>query len=547
MKKIIRYLKKIAYLPQVLSKRCSDYELINDVKWMKELYDSYLKWKRIFHNYPFQYYMYNIVQRIKYLSNSEENYNIIRKSWIKYFAQASEDEKYFLSKMFSLTGIFDDQICEEIIRFAKSTSDERYRYWSTQDISGAVFNLQKGSYNGFYNDRKELLKQVALDGNYRIPSKGKSGVAKNICIVTYLLTPNLLNSMTRVAYTLSNGMKRYYDNIYIISLDSFFISKYDNIGINTISNNRNVSAIKKRKEIDSLFKGVSKVLYLKSKTYKGRFQEALDIIYELNPTAIFDMSDEYSPISFYYHQDFTTIYMPLRVGATSSYFSAIEGVRWRVDELNSKYHFIKDEKIIDWSLPESIPPIKTTLTRNELGLKENSFIILTIAKCRNCCNNEFVDYISKLLYENESFVWLIVGDTAPDYLKKNYASLITNKSVVELPYEPHLRELCSICDVLLRTETTGGSGATAIAAISGLPIAMTNSLCDPMRWLGRDYSTIDNYKDLMLRIKRLYEDKGFYNAESQRTFKLAEKASSQELAWEKLKNEVENIIELEGK
>ena len=71
-------------------------------------------------------------------------------------------------------------------------------------------------------------------------------------------------------------------------------------------------------------------------------------------------------------------------------------------------------------------------------------------------------------------------------------------------------KLDKIVDVVLRQNVTGGSGGTAISAMKGLPIVMTNRFCDASRWLGMDYSDIETYEGLMVEIQRLKSDKEYY-------------------------------------
>ena len=88
--------------------------------------------------------------------------------------------------------------------------------------------------------------------------------------------------------------------------------------------------------------------------------------------------------------------------------------------------------------------------------------------------------------------------------------LFENKQIIEHGYEKNLSALCAVCDVVIRSNQTGGSGGTAIAANQGLPIIMTNFMCDASRWLGNDYSNIDNYHDLMQELLRLKNDNTYY-------------------------------------
>ena len=152
-------------------------------------------------------------------------------------------------------------------------------------------------------------------------------------------------------------------------------------------------------------------------------------------------------------------------------------------------------------------------------------------KCEAFCSEAFQDELCKYLSENPDAIWLIVGDIIPDYLQNNYYALVESGRVKSVSYEKKIGSLCSMCDVLLRVDATGGSGSTAIAAMYGLPIAMTDFPCYPMRWLGRDFSKIDNYKDLFEYIHRLQQDDSFYEIEQAKSKELVMNAVDGEKKW----------------
>ena len=79
--------------------------------------------------------------------------------------------------------------------------------------------------------------------------------------------------------------------------------------------------------------------------------------------------------------------------------------------------------------------------------------------------------------------------------------------------------------------------------MNGLPIVMTNFECDPMRWLGRDYSDIDSYVDLFEEISRLESNREYYTEKSNHCRKLIEKAKDSPDKWNDLINKIEIKIE----
>jgi len=537
--------KKVLAKPQHMTSKYNKDDLIHDNTIIRKLYKGFMFTKKLYPRYKLKYFLGDFIEDVKTICTDPVECNDLKENWIHFFISASDSEKLFMAQLFSLCGVFDDKICNMLIKSARDTKDRDFRYWITMDISETTFLLQNGFYDNYYIDRRELLKQIAIDGNYNIPKKRNTvnSEKKTIAIITYILSEDIYNSIQRVAMMLAKGLHKYF-NIYIFTLDSFYIPLKEENKINTISYFRTFSSIKNRNSIDGLFGETASVKYVSTKSYINRNQEFLDNLYTVNPDCILDISDECSPLSFFYFRDYPTVYMAMRSGASSSFFSYITGKQERKEELNQQFHFMKDEVIIDWGgFPEYVPPDTKGYSRSQLGIKKDQFVIVTIGKCADCCSNEFSEEIVELLENNKKMVWLIVGDKAPTYIHKKYPHLIQNKKIIERKFERNLKALCKECDCLLRPDVTGGSGATAIAAMSGLPIAMTSFLCDPMRWLGRDYSSIDNYHDLALYIEHLSSDQNFYIKEQFRTRDLVEKAINAEEKWERLANELNKIIE----
>ena len=538
--------KKVVFLPQKMFCNCTDSDILEGNINAERMMKSFLFWRGLFHNYSLQLYLYDFTNRVKYLIKDPQNADSIKKNWTLLFRKSKEDIKYFIAQIFMTTGIFDDEICKLLIEFAQTTINVDYRYYLAMDISNATFGLEKGYYEDYYVDRRELLKKIALDGNYTVPKRRKQNPnRKKVCIIAYLLDESIYNSMQRVAMMVSREMADRFDEVVVYDLDSFYVSPKEDSGLNTISKWKKNCGSAHEKAICALFDPRVRIKFMSITEYKERFQIFLNDLYEENPDVIIDMADEFSALSYFYAKDFPTLYMPLRIGASSQFFTAIEGVSWRTEMLNKKFHYLTDQLTIDWFLPEYVPPETEKYSRRELDLPEDAFVIVTIGKCANSANEEFIDELIQLLDRQKKMLWLIVGDHAPVYFHKSYSRFIDEKRVIERPFEEKLKALCENCDVLLRTDNTGGSGATAIGAMAGLPIAMTNFLCDPMRWLGRDYSTIDNYHDLMVNIERMYLDNDYYCFVKEQTISLVKKATDAKEKWDELAFELLKMSEKE--
>lgn len=536
VKKIIKEI--IGVIPRIFV-HVDEKDILSSTKWIHQLSRLYYQIILKIPNTFFQHFIAYYTETVKKVAlQDRKNEAIIKEEWLTCFRNANDETKMFIVGIFYYSNIFDESISKTIMEYALSTSHKTNRYWIAMDISKISFILQKGLYEDFYKDRQKLLYLVATDWGLQIPQnkKVKNNGCQRLLIITYLLDASIGNSMQRVAAMVANGMQPHFQEILVLSLESFYVAPNESHQLTT--NFRHKLSRNMHNQISSYFDENVSIKYVCGNSILDRLQNSLDIIYTYNPDVIFDISDEYSAVSYWYSKDYFTCYIPLRTLASSVFYSAIQGEKWIFEEGNKRFNSIDLDKVINWSFPEYVPPKTPQIPRNQIGVADDSFVIISIGN--NCVGvgEKFIDEVCDMLKRNKNFVWLLVGAPASDYLHEKYEALLESQQVIEWGYEKRLYGLCLSCDVVLRSNMTGGSGGTAIAAMAGLPIAMTNYLCDSMRWLGREYSRISSYHELMKYIERLAYDKEFYTEQSQIVYKLVNDASNTDILWKTLANEV---------
>ena len=499
-----------------------------DYQYIKKITKRY-KLLSTFFSIRINNYLFFPSQLISKALVSRESIYEFKETIIALLKNTSEDESMVLIYLTYSVGAFDNNICKAVLSFATKCRNTKYRYWLTQNVSKFCFFSQDGFYDDYYIDRKKLVKQCAQEMNISVPLKSENKNRNKICIINYLQSNNPLNSVQRVSTMIANGLNQYYDEIMILVLDCFIIGKKDEHNWGAVFHYK--SAYSKIQIIKKMYPFNTKIIFCSGENYIERFQFAINSIYAFSPNAIIDLSDEYSLISYFYSKDFFTVNIPLRVGTSSLFFNSIVADSWIISSLNDKYRFINDEIVKDWSFPEYYHEEKIQLTRKDYNLPDDAFVILTLGKCSNACSTDFINEVCNYLINNHHSIWLVVGDTLPIQSNEQFLNLVKNNRIIFKEYENKIGSLCSICDVLLRVNVTGGSGSTAIAAMNGLPIAMTDFLCDPMRWLGRDFSSNHNYTDLFNYIHKLQNDKFFYSEKSAESKKLAIIATDAEKKW----------------
>ncbi len=541
MQRLKKKVKNIlAYLPTVICS-CNEKKLINETGWIKKLSNLYFINAKILNIFPISVFLSKYSKIIvNSIESNQELYNKLKKEWIIFFEKASEKLKFFMMFLFYECDIFDGDVVNRILDFVKNSNNLEYRYWISMYISKMVFFKPNGMYSGFYNDRKAVLKKIALEID-KPHIVHKSTEKNHIVIITYLLDDNIKNSMQRVATMFAKNLKKENNKITILCLDSFYQSRKESSRlIKYISYDSSES---KSEKIQKIVGSDIYVKYINENYYLDRMNKTVETLYQLSPNIIIDIADEYSPLSYYYSQDFFTVYVPMRGSATSQFHSAILGSPHRYKNANQKTENNVDlKKVIEWSFPEYVPPEQGSFTKQDIGIDNDCFCIISIGN-NKYFSNVFVDEICHMLKNNDKLVWLFVGDNSPDYLHQNYSELLAERRVIEWGYENNLAGICRACDVLLRYDITGGSGATAIAAMQGLPIVMTNYMCDPLRWLGAQYSSIDNYHDLALEIQRLYCDNSYYEERKKVSLELVHKAIDSKDKWDDLYRKIYKAYE----
>lgn len=484
-------------------------------------------------------FLYYLSEKINKFGENSKERNEIKKQWIQVFNSSPDDMKMFVYQMMYFTGIYDADITKLLVKYANETPISEYRYWLTMDLGVMTFRYQNAIYNGYFSQRKKLLKTIAEESDIKIPTislSQREDVYQKICIVTYYLSPDELNSARRVAELMANGLARNGKDVYIVNLNAFMGSD----GLITI--NPLEITLTQIKLINDKFDKNVKIDHMCDKNYRARFQNAIEKIYEYAPDIILDLTDEYSPIASIYNKDFCTIYKPFRSLGTSAYFYKvlIGGGKETYKELNEKYNFIDLNDVIEWNMPEYMPQRKKKINRSEITVNEDDYIIITIGNNDFYINDELSDCMAKLL-NSENIVWLLVGRKAPKYIHEKYKKLIERKKIIEWGFEDDLLSLCDVCNISLRPDMKGGSGGTAIAAKAGLPIVMTKFVCDPMRWLGKDYTNNDNYNDCITEIKHLIHDKVYYDQQKNRTLECINSAIDSPEKWRELVKTLELI------
>lgn len=467
---------------------------------------------KVFPQITLRFYLTNYI----YFINKWEKSQIIdfKDFLILHFEQFDDECKMLIYQLLYYLDFWDETIVKKLVNFATNTDNKSFRYWVTMDISFSSFLKQRGIYPDFYADRRELLKKISQDLqiNHVTKTKNYNRDKKKLCVVTYILSNSIRNSMQRITTVVVDNLSKYYDEVLIISTESLYVSKRERHEANTLFPRDSSCSI--LEEARGLFKSNNICIKCAGKgTVKDRYSVVYSEIITFNPDVIIDMTDEFSPLSEILYYQFPVVYLPLRGYVSSERFDLILVPKSIGNEVNSQYRLLHDKQMADWAIPMKLPDYEEPFNRSRFNIPESAFIIITVGNIRNLCTNEFVRAVGETLKKKNNFYWLLIGDEImPQIIQDLYPDFVRENRIQCHGYQTNLAAIIGMSNVLLRPNNTGGSGIAEIAAVQRKPIAMTNYLCDAMRWLGRDYSTSSNYEEVMEYIIQLSIDKKAYVA-----------------------------------
>lgn len=514
---------------------------------------THLYWKN---KIPFEiiftddFYFQNIIKRFKYFLFYHKNIYklIITPIIIKYKTKLSSDkstnklirnyltvphtqqnEKTILCilRLIYELEVEDYLVFQNILELAIHTDNLINKYWLVQNIETFAFWRTLKLPQNYYSLRKQLIKDICTNIIKSPPQLNNiKNKKKQLCIVTYLLGDSLKNSVQRILNMLTNNIDSSFFDISVVCLDSFFCKK-DNV-IN-ITGWKNSTKIKLKSK--ALIKD-SKIYYCNSQNIYKKLESSLDIIYKINPDLIIDISDEYSITSYFYSKDFTTLYIPLRGRVTSSYCTIYKTSDFKETIKQNKYfdNVLSNTKLVEWCFPEYIMKSDVQYTRKKFGLSENLFILISAG----ILPQNDIDFFTTLIHIldlNENFQWIIVGSSIPTFITTKYSKYFEEKKIIDWGYEKNLDSLYKICNVFINPNKTGGSGTIAIAAQQKLPIIISTFPCDAMRWIDKKYCIQNGYEGFALEILKLYQDKNYYNLQSEAFYDMVSKINNSKSKW----------------
>lgn len=185
---------------------------------------------------------------------------------------------------------------------------------------------------------------------------------------------------------------------------------------------------------------------------------------------------------------------------------------------------INPNNLIKSEVMLSIPEQKKKITKMELGLPENKFILITMGhRLDNEVTDEFAYVLENVLDDDTIMVFCGKFQYYENFINKH---LKLKDKTYYIGKTDDILAVLENCDLYINMIRQGG-GTTGTAAIyKGIPV-ITTSYGDIAGNVGADFVT-DSYDTMIDLIKKYKEDNIFYQSQSQKAKERAEKVLNTE-------------------
>ncbi|MCL1880883.1 MAG: hypothetical protein FWF76_01745 [Oscillospiraceae bacterium] len=377
------------------------------------------------------------------------------------------------------TRIFSDELLREFVRLVSQVSNNSpVKYWLLFDLT-CCWSWCFAVYDGFFAELKSLREDYAKSLNLSWnPPDYVNKNNQNICVIMNWIKPFDGNPFPNLFSPIFKLLGKKY-NIHIIDV----APNYPDRGGGFLEKPKSkIVELTLTSEEKHKYYPDMEVYQIQNATMKDRQQNVLDVICEINPLCILDLSDEFSNVSYYYYQNFPTIYYAGRAmgKASSTFFHKY--IVSSADEIKVEPPILPEQVI---KLPlffECITPLRK-FERSEYGITSEDVVVVTVgSRLEDEISNELQEQMCGFLRSDNKVKWLIVGCNSLDFMSKNHSDLI-GENIKFIEYEKDLAGLYSVCDIYLNPERIGGGTSVALALHHELIVVCTKSSTDGASWI----------------------------------------------------------------
>lgn len=390
----------------------------------------------------------------------------------------------------------------------QSDDVETLYYFGIMELDRILFLYPECIYNDYYRDRNSLLYKTSelLNANQKW-EKGKIKTGRTIAIIVVGLHGRNFAS-TRLQVGLANRLNADGWKVTLYVADTNYISSNKKFIVNPSTVRHNFSKeIYQKDHWEMIDIGVEVKYFNQKEDDADRYRRLIKTIYEDNPRAVIDITNEQGIYNIQLIKDFPVISVPLNGYITSSTASCyIARDISYVHKMESIYGKIDAQKTAEANLylPYSIDNEK--FDRKNYGFIEKDILVVTVGNRLNYeITKQVQEKMKQLLAENNKIKWVVVGAIN----KSNFEVLsdeILKKQVILWGYESQLYKLYRMCDIYLDLPRSGGGGSTALAVQCGLPAIIVRSFSDIIPFLGEE-NAVKSFDDSLDLLRELVQSR----------------------------------------
>ncbi len=382
---------------------------------------------------------------------------------------SSTEMRLVLLRLLLEADCFDKRMMRLFVKYiGELRHNSAQKYWLINDLSGIWTHYAGVLYEDYWLDKqhvmKEFAEELALSWN---PPPYRKENNRTICVLTIGFYPSSL-SLAQFTSPITKELIRRDYQVHVIDLSLFLYDSGASFLQPMYFHSQPGLTAKQYDRIREYYPEPIHLHHSDAATIRERQQEILDLISDINPYGIFDLTDEWGPISPYYYRNYPTIYFPTRkVRESSSFFHRFVVSNNLPIDVQAP---VREDHVLPTPLYVEYVNPKRGFKRNEYGFAVDDILVVTVGNRLNVdISPELVDTFCTAMCTNPKVKWVCVGPDEHRYMIENYSYLI-GKQIIMWGYEHDLPGLYGMCDIYLNPQRFGGGMTIAWAMQHGLAL-----------------------------------------------------------------------------
>ncbi len=459
-------------------------------------------------------------QLIKKLYKYRDKILLEIRDYEKVIDQLSDENKLLYLRILYESQCFNSNLMKKYVELAinLNSKDNSTRFWMIQDMSEMVFRFPAYLYDNYYQNRKKAIKNYKKDLILsQINFDMKNDPMKNDACKKYAIVTNGLNSQSNavsyLVYKYANELVRQGKTVAIFPNDSLIYYRNECI-VRPIKSAVSCSAIMQHKH-NKILDNRIKIYYTRGIKTKGRIKNCLNNIKNYSPDIVIDAAGQGSFFTVFIKGIYPIIHLSFNGYIVGTFFDKyISKYKRFTLELNETYHAMHPGKIEEILIGFNYKQPKKKFIRETYKILPNDFVYITVGNRLDVeLKTDFISTVCNHLRSSACAKWFVVGSIDKNIFS-DYQDLIIYKKIIMISYERDLTGLYKLCNAYIEPDRTGGGTSVFWAMYQGMPIVISDFWSDILPTVGIENSIKGGYPNFGEYMKKLENDKAFYQENS---------------------------------